>query len=141
MKTLIKTDFEKWLQSQLIEDDKGFYLLVGANKVYFYFEGEDGEMKETYVRMQIVPSDTTTPATGVKFHSGKYKFFIYHKTILTTDKISDEISSLLDEITIEETQSFRIDLGVVSTKARGNKFYGSPHYENIIEIPFSHWSM
>jgi len=139
MKTLIKTDFEKWLLSQLTEDDIGYFFTVDATKVYVYFEGEDGKTDLAHVRLQIIPSETTRPATGVKYHTGKYKLFIYGVHILLIDKIADALSDMLDEIIIEETQSFRIETGLLSTKTRGNKFYGSNNYESITEIPFYHW--
>lgn len=140
MKSNIKSDFEKWLLSRLTEDADGFYMMVGAYKVYFYFEGEAGKITDSYVRLQIVPSETTRPATGVKYHTGKYKFFIYGIHAILPDRIADALSSLIDETIIEETQNFRIETGVLSTKTRGNKLYGSSHYENITEIPFYHWS-
>ena len=34
----LKTDFEKWLISQLIQEGDNFYFLVGAYKVYVFFE-------------------------------------------------------------------------------------------------------
>lgn len=141
MKALIKTDFETWLMSMLTEDATGYYFSVGAYKVYVYFEGQDGLITDAYVKMQIVPQDTTRPATGVKYHSGKYKFFIYGVNILLTDKIADALAGLLDEEIIEVTQGSRIETGLLSTTTRGNKFYGSDHYENVTEIPFYHWSM
>lgn len=141
MKALIKTDFEKWLIALLTEDADGYYFMVGAYKVYVYFEGEDGAITDAYVKMQIQPQETTRPATGVKYHSGKYKFFIYGINALLPDKIADALAGLLDEEIIEVTVGSRIETGLLSTKTRGNKFYGSNHYENITEIPFYHWSM
>lgn len=141
MKALIKTDFETWLISMLSEDDKGYYFPVGAYNVYVYFEGQDGPITDAYVKMQIQPQETTRPATGVKYHTGKYRFFIYGVNVLLTDTIADTLAGLLDEEIIEITQGSRIETGLLSTTARGNKFYGSNHYENITEIPFYHWSM
>ncbi len=142
MRALIKTDFENWLQKQLVEDTIGFYLLVGAKKVYFFFEGQDGEVKDdAYAKIQIVPLDTTRPATGVKYHTGRYKFFIYALDALTPDKITDTLADIIEEKTIEETANFRIETELLVTRQRGNKLYGTSHYENIVDINFNHWSL
>jgi len=139
MRALIKTDFEKWLLSQLTEDTEGFYLTVGANKVYFYFEGEDGKTKDAYAKMKVIPLDTTRPATGLKYHTGRYKFFIYGLNALIPDKITDALADIIEEKIIEETGGFRIETELLVTRQRGNKFYGSTHYENIVDIAFHHW--
>ncbi len=94
-----------------------------------------------YITIQIHATDTTRVTTGSKYHSGIYKFYIYSLNILTPDKITDSLATLLDEKIIEETVGSRIDLGILATRYRANKFLGSTHYESITELEFSHWSI
>ncbi len=140
MKARIKTDFEKWLKTQLVKEGTDYYLAVGARKLYFFFEGQKTKDVDLYTTIQIHPSDTERVATGTKYHTGIYKFFIYGVNALLPDTATDALITLLDEKIINLTGDFRIETGVMSTKYRGNKFEGARHYENITEIPFYHWS-
>jgi len=139
MKALLKTDFEKWLISQLTAEGSLYYLTVDSKKVYFFFEGQSITTKDNFVNLQIRALDTTRIATDAKYHTGTYNFYIYGLSVLMPDKVTDALGDLLDEVLIEETGGFRIELGILSTKYRGNRFQDSTHYENIIEIPYHHW--
>ena len=140
MKTIIKTDFEKWFIKQLTKEDKKYYFMVGAKKVYVFFEGQKTTISDDYVTIQIHAEPTRRISTGAKYHTGVYKFFIYGKMILTPDKVTDALATILDEVAIEETPGAKIETGILSTLQRGNKFAESTHYENITEITFHHWS-
>jgi hypothetical protein len=135
----MNTDFEKWFISQLTKEGDKYYFMVGAYKVYVYFEGQTADVTDAFVNMRIVPYDTSIIATGAKYHSGQYTFFIYGINALLPDKITDTLATMLDEKIIEETGGFRIQMGIISTHQRGNKFKGSSHYENIVNIDFQHW--
>ena len=135
----MNADFEKWFKSQLtIEGDK-YYFLVGAYKVYVFFEGERATITEAYLNMRMRVSDTKTIETGAKYHTGWFRFYIYGINALLPDKITDVLSIIVNEIIAEEAGSFRIQTGIISTKQRGNKFKGSSHYENIAELDYQHW--
>lgn len=138
MKSRIKTDFEKWLKTQLTKEGSNYYLPVGAYKLYLFFEGQNTSVSDLYARLEIVAKDTDRVATGTKYHSGAYKLFIYGINALLPDKATDALAELLDEKIIDISGDFRIETGIISTKYRGTKF--ESHYENIIEIPFYHWS-
>lgn len=141
MTAQIKTDFEKWLiANHLTQELNKFYFMVGAQKVYVYFEGQSAEGEDAFINLRIEPKERSKVGTGTVYHRGLFKFYIYGLNALVPDRITDALATILDEKTIEHTQSFRIETGVMTTKYRGNKFAESDHYENIVEIEFSHWS-
>lgn len=135
MEEHINRDFEKWFITQLIEEEKRYYFMTGASKVYVYFEGQSPEDFDALITMRIFSSADIT----AKYHSGFYRFYIYGLNVLVSDKITNTLSNMLNEIIIEEAGRFRIHTGIISTHQRGNKFKGSSHYENIVDLDYQHW--
>lgn len=136
----VKTDFEKWLiANHLTQEGAKFYFMVGALKVYVYFEGQSSKNEDNFLNLRIVPDDRERVATDTIYSTGKFKFFIYSTNALNPDKITDALIGILDEKTIEHTQGFRIETGIMRTKYRAQKFEESDHYENIAEVGFEHW--
>lgn len=139
MKALIKTDFEKYLLTLLTKTGNKFYKTIDTKQVYFWFEGQTIMPSDYFVSLQILPSNTERITTGVKFHTGSYKFFIYALDPLSGDKIVDGLSVLFDELTIEKTAGFRIETDIMNTIQRGNKLSESTHYETIVQLNYFHW--
>lgn len=139
MKAQIKSDFEKWLISQMSKDAVGNYLTYDTKKVYFWFEGQTIQPSDYKVTVQVWANDTKRVATNALYHNGTFKFYIYANPAIMADKISDYLASLLNEKTIDVTGSFRIETGLFNTKQRGNKFAGMDYFENICTLDFEHW--
>lgn len=140
MKAQIKSDFEKWLITQMSSDATGYYITVGTQKVYVWFESQVIKPTDAYINITITPNDTERIATNTLYHSGYYRFYIYAKTPILTDKISDYLATLMQEKDIDVSGSFRIQMGLLSVKQRGNKFAGMDYYENICNLDFEHWA-
>lgn len=138
MKAKLKIDFEKYIISLCTKEGSAYFKLLDTIKTYFWFENQTITVSDNYVNLTIIPNYTTRLATGVKHHTGVYRFFVYTKNTLNGDKIADALGVLLDEMTID-TSGFRIETDVMSTFQRGNKLEGSTHYETILELPFYHW--
>jgi hypothetical protein len=139
MKAKIKTDFEKHLIAQLTKEGSKYYKTINSLKTYFWFEGQTITPSDNFVNLTIIPSQTERIATGAKYHTGVYRFYCYSTNALNGDKIIDGLSAIIDELTVEQTGGFRIELDVLSTFQRGNKFENSTHYETIADIEFRHW--
>lgn len=140
MTAQIKTDFEKWLITQMTKDGSRYYVTIPtAVKAYLSFEGQSLGSTDNEISMVIIPLGTDRIASGTKMCEGMFRFYCYSKTQLGADKIVDKLASLMDEQTINVTGSFRIELAIMSTFQR-NKFADSLYYENICQIRFAHWS-
>lgn len=141
MKASIKTDFEKWLITKLTKEavTNKYYLTVGSDKLYVYFEGQEAGSDGLFVNVNIVPVIVERVSTGAKFHKGFYRFYIYANTVLIGDKVVDALSTILDEQNITVTGSFHLETEVLSTFQRGNKFASSPKYETICDLNFYFW--
>lgn len=139
MKAQIKTDFEKWLITQLSKEGSKYYIPMDSIKVYFYFEGQEYKDDEACISMRLVPINTIRAATATLMHTGYCRFYCYGKSQLIADKIVDKLSALLNEKTIDITGSFRIETDIVKTKQR-NKFANSVYFEDIADIDWWHWS-
>lgn len=143
MKAQIKSDFEKWLITQMSSDTIGRYLTISSKKVYLFFEGEDNKNPpNSYINIGVTPNDTERIATNTLYHSGYFRFYIYDKSPnpIFADKISDYLATLMQEKDIDVSGSFRIQMGLLSVKQRGNKFAGMDYYENICNLDFEHWA-
>ncbi|PHS33706.1 MAG: hypothetical protein COA92_04175 [Sulfurovum sp.] len=136
----MKTDFEKWfISNHLTKEGNNYYFTVGARTVYVFFEGQRSTTSDTFINMRVISYDRERLATNARYHTGAYRFYIYGINALLPDKITDTLSNMLNEIIIEEIGRFRIHTGTVSNLQRGNKFYGSSHYENIVSLDYQYW--
>lgn len=132
-----KIELEKYIITQTTLLSGKRYFLIGTNKVYFYFEGQDVTESDDYVVMRLVPIETRRIGTGCRYHSGFISFYCYSKTQLGADKIVDALSTIFDEKTISGATA-RVETGIVSTYQR-NKFEETTHYENIARCDFWQW--
>lgn len=139
MKAQIKSDFEKYLISIMSKDTNGYYFLIDAVKVYLFFEGQTIKPSDAYMTLKIVPLDTERVATDTLYHRGFYRFYAYSKNVLFCDKIGDYLSDILNEQIVDIAGQFRIEMEILKTFQRGNKFAGMDYYENIFDIYFNHW--
>lgn len=140
MNAQIKTDFEKWLITQMTKEGVRYYVTIPTSvKAYVNFEGQSMGSADNEVAMTIIPINTDRIASGTKMSEGLFRFYCYSKTQLGADKISDKLASIMDEQTINVTGSFRIELGVTSVTQR-NKFADSLYFESVCQVRFWHWS-
>lgn len=141
MKANVKTDFEKWLITQILKEavTNKYYFLVGTTKCYLYFEGQEAGSDGLFINMRIVPVNAERITTGAIYHSGFYRFYIYADTTLIGDKVVDALSTIINEKDITVTGNFHLETEIVTTHQRGNKFTSSPKYETIADCKFRFW--
>lgn len=138
MKAHIKSDFEAHLISLATLEGTKYYINISGTKVYLWFEGQTIEPSDAYINLKIVPTNTTRPAIGIKYHEGYYRFFVYGLSTIHCDKVMDYLSSILDEQIINGANG-RIETGILGTYQRGNRFMGSSLFETIANLTFQHW--